>query len=65
MGRKTIVITGASGGIVPRPANQVAEMNAALIDIPQPELHTNPASADMAWRYFENIGAFEDTLLKA
>lgn len=38
---------------------QVADIIANTIENPVPEVYTNPASADMARRYFENVAAFE------
>jgi short-subunit dehydrogenase len=40
-------------------ADQVAEILADVIAHPVAEVYTNPASADMARRYFEDVGAFE------
>ncbi len=39
--------------------DEVATMIAGVIDHPVAELYTNPASAGMARRYFEDVGAFE------
>jgi short-subunit dehydrogenase len=38
---------------------QVADIVAQAIDTPVAEVYTNPASAEMARRYFEDVGAFE------
>lgn len=38
---------------------QVADTVAAVIETPVAEVYTNPASADMAQRYFADVGAFE------
>jgi short-subunit dehydrogenase len=38
---------------------QVADIVAQAIETPVAEVYTNPASADMARRYFEDVGAFE------
>jgi short-subunit dehydrogenase len=38
---------------------QVADMVAAVIEHPVAELFTSPSSADMARRYFADVGAFE------
>jgi len=38
---------------------QVADIVAAVIENPVAEVYTNPASAEMARRYFEDVGAFE------
>jgi NADP-dependent 3-hydroxy acid dehydrogenase YdfG len=40
----------------------VAGMIAALIEHPQPEIYTNPASSDIARRYYQDVAAFEATL---
>ena len=62
----------ALGGTPPPPSTaramplqapeDVARMIAALIEHPQPELYTNPASPDLARRYFQDVAAFEATL---
>lgn len=39
--------------------DEVAEAIAGVIDHPVPELYTNPASAALARRYYEDVGAFE------
>ena len=38
---------------------EVADVIAAVIEKPVAEVYTNPASADMARRYFADVGAFE------
>jgi NADP-dependent 3-hydroxy acid dehydrogenase YdfG len=43
----------------PQTAEEVAEAIAAVIEHPTAEVYTNPASAPMAQRYFEDVGAFE------
>jgi short-subunit dehydrogenase len=40
----------------------VADVIAALIDDPKPEIFTNPASAPLAQRYFNDVAAFEAEL---
>jgi NADP-dependent 3-hydroxy acid dehydrogenase YdfG len=56
-----------SGG-APQPAmkpqtpEEVAEAMAKLIEKPVAEIYTNPASADLARRYFDDIDAFEASL---
>jgi hypothetical protein len=39
----------------------VADIFAQVIEQPVAEVYTNPASAAMARRYFEDVGAFEKT----
>jgi short-subunit dehydrogenase len=39
--------------------DEVADVVARVIEAPQPEVYTNPASAEMARRYFADVGAFE------
>jgi len=34
----------------------------ALIERPQPEVYSNPASAPLVRRYFEDVPAFESTM---
>ena len=43
-------------------AEEVAAAIAGAIERPVAELYTNPASAPMAQRYFEDVGAFEANL---
>ncbi|MEO6878878.1 MAG: SDR family oxidoreductase, partial [Gemmatimonadaceae bacterium] len=47
-----------AGGNV-QTVEQVADVVAVVIDKPVAEVYTNPASADMARRYFADIEAFE------
>ena len=58
----------ALGGTPPMPpsaaanaqsADDVAAVIADLIEHPQPEVYTNPGSADMVRRYSEDVGKFE------
>ncbi len=42
-----------------QPVDEAAEMIARAIEHPVAELYTNPTSAEMARRYFENVEAFE------
>lgn len=52
--------TGGPGGGVPaQSADEVAERMVDLIAHPVAELYTNPASAEIARRYYENVEAFE------
>jgi hypothetical protein len=47
MGKKMIVITGAS---------------VALIDRPQAEIYTNPGTGETVARYYADVGAFEQAM---
>jgi hypothetical protein len=38
---------------------QVADILADVLEHPVAEVYTNPASSDMALRYFADVGAFE------
>jgi hypothetical protein len=38
---------------------QVADVVARVIEHPVAEVYTNPASAEMAKRYFEDVAAYE------
>jgi NADP-dependent 3-hydroxy acid dehydrogenase YdfG len=49
----------AGGPMQPQTAQEVASAIAAVIEHPVAEIYTNPASAAMAQRYFEDVGAFE------
>ena len=48
--------------IKPQSAEEVAAAIAGVIEHPVAEVYTNPASASMAQRYFEDVGAFEENL---
>jgi short-subunit dehydrogenase len=48
----------AAGGHV-QTVEQVAEIVAQVIEKPVAEVYTNPGSADLARRYFADVGAFE------
>jgi len=48
-----------AGSMRPQTAEEVAEMIAGAIHKPVPELYTNPASAELARRYYADVGAFE------
>lgn len=49
----------APGAAAPQTADEVASVIAEVIARPVAEVFTNPASADIARRYFEDVGAFE------
>ena len=55
------ISAGAPGAspMKPQTAEEVAERIAEVIRNPVPEMYTNPASADIARRYFADVGAFE------
>ena len=51
------------GGIIkPQTADEVAQAIASLIDNPQAEIYTNPASPEIARQYYQDIAAFEERL---
>ena len=52
--------TPPAGAMQPQTAEQVAVVMADLIERPVPEVYTNPATAGIAKRYFEDIAAFEE-----
>ena len=53
--------TGAWASSIPtQSADQVAAVIAALIDKPVAEVYTNPAAAEIAKRYYEDVQAFEE-----
>ncbi len=54
-----------SGAMKPQTADEVASAVAHLIEHPVAEIYTNPASAELARRYFEDVGAFEESLRAA
>jgi short-subunit dehydrogenase len=50
------------GVMKPQSAEDVAAAIANLIDHPVPEIYTNPAQAEVARRYYDDVGAFEAAL---
>jgi NADP-dependent 3-hydroxy acid dehydrogenase YdfG len=48
-----------SGAMQPQTAEEVATIIARLIEHPVPEVYTNPASPELARRYYADVGAFE------
>jgi NADP-dependent 3-hydroxy acid dehydrogenase YdfG len=54
---------GAGSGMKPQSPEEVAAAIGELIQHPVAEIYTNPASAPMAKRYFEDISTFEEALL--
>ena len=53
---------GPQPAMQPQTAGEVAEAIARLIEKPVAELYTNPASPELARRYFEDIGEFESRM---
>jgi short-subunit dehydrogenase len=49
----------SGGAMQPQTAEDVAKAIAEVIEHPQAEVYTNPASAPIARRYYEDVGAFE------
>jgi short-subunit dehydrogenase len=62
---RTEFAANALGGMVPgggppgQTAEEVAAVIAEVIEHPVAEVYTNPASAEMARRYYQDVGAFE------
>ena len=52
-------LPGGAGAGPSQSADEVADAIARLIDEPRPEVYTNPASAEIARRYFADVAAFE------
>lgn len=48
------------GAFRPQSAEEVAQAIAGVIEKPVPELYTTPMLADLARRYYEDVGAFEE-----
>lgn len=48
-----------AGSMQPQTAEEVAEIIAGLIEQPRAEVYTNPASPELARRYYADVGAFE------
>jgi NADP-dependent 3-hydroxy acid dehydrogenase YdfG len=53
---------GGGGSMRAQSAEEVAAAIAGLLEHPVPELYTNPASAEIARRYYADVGAFEANL---
>ncbi len=51
-----------AGSMKPQTPKEVASVIADLIDHPVAELYTNPASSELAQRYFDDVSAFERAL---
>lgn len=51
--------TASYSGSHVQTVEQVADIVAAVIETPVAEVYTNPASADMARRYYADVGAYE------
>jgi hypothetical protein len=43
-------------------AEQVVDVIEQVIDNPVPEIYTNPTSANLVQRYYQDIPAFEDEM---
>jgi len=56
--------TAAGGAANGQTAEEVAAVIASLIENPKSEIYTNPASAEIARRYREDVDAFEMNLMK-
>ncbi len=55
----TPTLAGGAGAGASQSAEEVSDAIAHLSDAPRAELYTNPASAAIARRYFEDVAAFE------
>jgi short-subunit dehydrogenase len=51
------------GGMQPQTAGEVAAAIAGLIERPEAEIYTNPASPELVRRYYADVGAFEAQIL--
>ncbi len=51
--------TGARGAMQGQTSEEAAAIIAGLIESPKAEIYTNPASADLCRRYYEDVAAFE------
>jgi short-subunit dehydrogenase len=51
------------GSMQPQTAEEVAAAIAGLIERPEAEIYTNPASPELARRYYADVGAFEARIL--
>jgi NADP-dependent 3-hydroxy acid dehydrogenase YdfG len=58
------VRAAASSPMKPQTATEVAALIAGVIEKPVAELYTNPASPELARRYYEDVGAFEAAMAK-
>jgi len=55
--------TPTARGMEMQTADQVVDVIERIIDNPVPEIYTNPASASLVQRYYQDVCAFEDELL--
>jgi NAD(P)-dependent dehydrogenase (short-subunit alcohol dehydrogenase family) len=53
---------GGRSPMVPQTPEEVADQVRMLIENPKAELYTNPASPELAARYYQDVGAFEDEM---
>jgi NADP-dependent 3-hydroxy acid dehydrogenase YdfG len=51
------------GSMQPQTAEEVADAIAGLIERPEAEIYTNPASPELVRRYYADVGAFEAQIL--
>lgn len=64
LGGTPAIPPGGRSAMIPQSAEEVADLVWALIMSPKAELYTNPASPEIAARYYRDVGAFEDELTK-
>lgn len=60
----TPVMSHGASSVKPQTAEEVAAVIADVIENPKPEVYTNPALADIARRYCEDLAAFEEGLAR-
>ena len=53
---------GGRSPMVPQTPEEVADQVRTLIENPKADLYTNPASPELAARYYQDVGAFEDEM---
>jgi short-subunit dehydrogenase len=62
LGGTPAVPQGGRSPMIPQTPEEVADLVWALIKNPKAELYTNPASPEIATRYYRDVGAFEDEM---
>lgn len=50
--------------LAPQTVQEAVDPIVRVIEKPEPEIYTNPAAAEFVRRYFENVGAFEEQIVK-
>ena len=52
------------GSLIVESADEVAGKIASLVEHPVPEVYTNPSMPDLVQRYYQDVGKFEEGILR-